>query len=162
MRNMPTSEKTTVGQDLRMVHPAVWFVIGGFLLIWVTLVVPKILHRSTNPAALPFLLTVPALAISLYILMIFWVNADSRRRRMNSLLWTLVGAFVPYGIGFIIYMLSRDPMPQPCPACAAATTMTHAFCPTCGQKLTPHCPSCGQPVESTWKVCAHCGKKLAS
>jgi hypothetical protein len=160
MRKMPTTEKTTVLEDLRMVHPACYVVIGIWLLVWVTMFVPAILDKNPNAPFIPIVLVLPGLLFCLYILMVFWVNADSRRRRMNAVQWTLLGAFIPYGIGFIIYMLSRKPMPQPCPACGESTVPSHAFCTSCGEKLSPHCPYCKEPVETKWRACAHCGKML--
>ena len=39
------------------------------------------------------------------VLMIGYVNADSKRRGMNSLLWTLLVIFVPKALGFLAYFL---------------------------------------------------------
>ncbi len=51
--------------------------------------------------------------------MIGYVNADSKRRGMNSLLWTLLVIFVPKALGFIAYFLLRKPLLIPCPNCGA-------------------------------------------
>ena len=48
------------------------------------------------------------------ILMIGYVNVDSKRRGMNSLLWTLLVIFVPKALGFIAYFLLRKPLLMPC------------------------------------------------
>ena len=100
-----------------MVHPAAWVLMGIWLMIWVALLVPAVLRKSPNPAFIPLVLTVPAVAFCFYIFMVFWVNADAKRRRMNSFQWTLIAALVPCGVGFIIYLVSRRPMPRPCSAC---------------------------------------------
>ena len=161
MRNLPISQKTTAREDLRMVHPAAWILMGIFLLVWVTVLIPAILRKSPNPAFVPLVLTVPAVAWCFYIFMVFWVNADSKRRHMNSFQWTLIAALVPYGVGFIVYLASRQPVPKSCPACGATSVRSHPFYPSCGVRLCPQCPACGQPVEARWRACAHCGKMLA-
>ena len=161
MREMPVSEKTTAQEDLRMVHPAAWILMGIWLLIWVTLLIPAILRKSPNPAFVPLVLTVPAVAFCFYIFMVFWVNADAKRRCMNSFQWTLIAALVPYGVGFIIYLVSRLPMPKPCSACGTVEFTSYPFCPLCGGRRSPQCPACGKPVEDGWRACAHCGKMLS-
>ena len=162
MKKLPNSEKTTVLEELRMVHPAAWALIGLFLLLWVPVFIPVIMRKSPNPAFVPLVLTLPAVGWCLYIFMIFWVNADSKRRHMNSLQWTLISALVPFGVGFVVYLASRQPIPQPCPACGAAFVKPYPFCPSCGARRNPPCPACGQPVELQWRACAHCGRMLAS
>jgi hypothetical protein len=159
---MPASEKTTLREDLRMVHPAAWILMGIWPLIWVTLLVPAILRKSPNPAFVPLVLTVPAVAFCFYIFMVFWVNADAKRRHMDSFQWTLIAALVPYGVGFIIYLVSRLPMPKPCSACGAVEFTTYPFCHSCGARRSRQCPACDKPVEAGWKACAHCGKMLAA
>jgi len=161
MREIPISEKTTAREDFSMVHPAAWILMGIWLLVWVTVLIPAILRKSPNPAFVPLVLTVPAVAFCFYIFMVFWVNADSKRRHMNSLQWTILAALVPHGVGFIIYLISRQPVPKPCTACGAAAVKSYRFCPSCGERLGPYCPACGQPVEARWRACAHCGKMLA-
>ena len=44
-----------------------------------------------------------------YIALIGYVNADSRRRGMRSLMWTLLAIFVPNALGIILYFVLRDP-----------------------------------------------------
>ena len=55
--------------------------------------------------------------LAIVILMIGYVNADSKRRGMNSLLWTLLVIFIPKALGFIAYFLLRKPLMMPCPKC---------------------------------------------
>jgi hypothetical protein len=72
-----------------------------------------------------------------------------------------IAALVPYGVGFIIYLISRLPMPKPCSACGAVEFTTYPFCHSCGGRRSRQCPACGKPVEAGWKACAHCGKMLS-
>jgi hypothetical protein len=160
MREMPVSEKTTLREDLRMVHPAAWVLMAIWLLVWVILLIPAIMRKSPNADFVPLVLTVPAAVICLYIFMVFWVNADAKLRRMNSFQWTLIAALVPYGVGFIVYLASRLPIPKPCSACGSVEFASYPFCHSCGARRSQQCPVCGKPVEAGWKVCAHCGQML--
>jgi hypothetical protein len=65
MRDVPASEKTTLREDLRMMHPAAWILMAIWLLTWVFLLIPAILRKSPNPAFVPLVLTVPAAVIFL-------------------------------------------------------------------------------------------------
>ena len=160
MKTVPKTETTTLGEDLRMVHPAAWVAIGLWLAAWPTIIVPLILLKAPNPAFVPLVVTVPALVIGLYIFMIFWVHADAARRRMNSLQWVFIAALVPYGIGFMIYLYSRQPVPQSCAACGSEIVTGHSFCHECGEPQVTVCPECRRRIEPLWRVCAHCGRKL--
>ena len=161
MKNLPNSEKTTAREGWRIVHPAAWILIGIFLLLWVPLFVPAIMRKSPNPDFVPLVLTIPAVGWCFYIYMVFWVNSDSKRRHMNSLQWTLISALVPFGVGFVVYLACRQPVPKPCSSCGAAFAKSYPFCPSCGARRSPSCPACGQPVEATWRACGYCGKVLA-
>lgn len=106
---------------------------------------------------------VPVLAITvlwLWFVMIFYVARDSRRRRMNVALWTLLVIIIPNALGFIIYFLLREPVPASCPKCSASMRPEFGFCPACGEALAPTCPGCRHPIEPGWTSCAFCGVKL--
>ena len=76
--------------------------------------------------------------------MIGYVYADSKRRGMNSLLWTLLVIFVPKALGFIVYFLLRKPLLIPCPNCGTEVGSDFAYCPKCGHALAPTCSHCGR------------------
>jgi RNA polymerase subunit RPABC4/transcription elongation factor Spt4 len=95
------------------------------------------------------------------VLMIGYVNADSKRRGMNSLLWTLLVIFVPKALGFLAYFLLRKPLMMPCPNCGTTVGKDFRFCPKCGYAVTPMCPHCGQSVSRDYLVCPYCGKSVA-
>jgi len=108
-----------------------------------------------------FLLTlVGAVPIAIYVLLLGYVWGDARRRGMNHVLWTLLALFIPYAVGVILYFLLREPVPVPCPACAAPARKGHAFCASCGAAVRAACPGCRQPVEPGWRNCASCGQPL--
>jgi hypothetical protein len=113
---------------------------------------------------------IPALiAISLFggaflviiVLMIGYVNADSKRRGMNSLLWTLLVIFVPKALGFLAYFLLRKPLMMPCPNCGTTVGKDFRFCTKCGYAVTPTCPNCGCSINRDYVVCPYCGKPVA-
>lgn len=109
------------------------------------------------------------LIILILILLIFAIPAfigiyvyhDASRRGMNALLWTLVAAFAPSLIGFIIYLLVCSNYPDlKCPRCATPVTEQFVVCPKCGVKLKPSCPNCSAPVETDWRLCPRCASPL--
>jgi hypothetical protein len=94
-----------------------------------------------------------------------YVNKDAKRRGMSSALWTLVVlVFVPgyLVLGFIIYLLMREPLPYQCPQCAATVGARFNFCPNCKCNLHPSCPNCKHEVGEADKYCAYCGQDLAA
>ena len=58
--------------------------------------------------------------LGVIVLMIGYVNVDSKRRGMNSLLWTLLVIFVPKALGFLAYFLLRKPLVTSCPNCGTS------------------------------------------
>jgi len=107
----------------------------------------------------PFATFIPLL-LTLWVLLIGYVNGDAKRRGMRYVMWTLLAIFVPNAIGVILYFLLRDPLPAPCPGCSAMVGGTYSFCPHCGAVLAPACPHCRRPVERTWTNCTYCGTRL--
>jgi RNA polymerase subunit RPABC4/transcription elongation factor Spt4 len=95
-----------------------------------------------------------------WVLLVGYVNADAKRRGMNSLLWTLLAALVPNAIGFILFFVLREPLMRICSHCRAKVQPGFAFCPHCGAALSPACPACRRPVEPGWANCPYCGAAL--
>jgi RNA polymerase subunit RPABC4/transcription elongation factor Spt4 len=95
-----------------------------------------------------------------YIALIGYVNADSRRRGMRSVMWTLLAIFIPNALGIILYFVLREPMMTRCPQCATLVKHGFAFCPACGTAVGNACPQCRRPVEPGWSHCPSCGTKL--
>ena len=100
------------------------------------------------------------LLIFALVLLDGYVYGDAKRRGMRYVMWTWLAVLVPDGIGIILYFILRDPMPSPCPKCAATIPAKYPFCPQCGTPIKMTCPRCGKPVERAWTNCAFCGIKL--
>jgi hypothetical protein len=70
--------------------------------------------------------------IAIWILGLGYVYADARRRGMPPILWTLIAAFIPNLLGFLLYFALRRPIALPCPQCGQTTTAGQRFCSWCG------------------------------
>ena len=102
------------------------------------------------------------IVVAIIILMIGYVNADSKRRGMNPLLWTLLVIFVPKALGFVAYFLLRKPLLIPCPHCGTEVGPDFRYCPKCGHALTPSCSHCGRSISSDYVCCPYCGKTVGA
>jgi len=100
------------------------------------------------------------IVMAIVVLMIGYVNADARRRGMNSLLWTLLVIVVPKALGFIAYFMLRKPLVMPCPNCNTPVGADFRFCPKCGYAMTPICVHCGKSIQRDWVVCPYCGRPV--
>ena len=98
--------------------------------------------------------------LSIYVLLIGYVNGDARRRGMRHVLWTLLAIFIPNAIGIILYFVVRDPLMRQCPKCGATVGGKFAFCSSCGSALVQTCSACRQPLELAWSHCPSCGGEL--
>ena len=67
-----------------------------------------------------------------WVLCLGYVYADARRRAMPPLLWTLVVAFIPNLLGFLLYFACRRPIAVPCPHCSQPNAPGQRFCSWCG------------------------------
>jgi RNA polymerase subunit RPABC4/transcription elongation factor Spt4 len=109
---------------------------------------------------------VGGLFFALFILMVGYVNADTKRRGMNSLLWTLLVIFIPKAIGFLAYFLLRKPLlvagSPNCPKCGTGIGPDFRFCPKCGYSFTPSCANCGRPISRDYICCPYCGKTVGA
>ena len=100
--------------------------------------------------------------LAIIVLMVGYVNADSKRRGMNSLLWTLLVIFIPKALGFLAYFLLRKPLLIPCPNCGTEIGSDYRYCPKCGHAVTPMCGHCGATIQRDYAVCPYCGKPVSS
>jgi hypothetical protein len=82
----------------------------------------------------PFLAVLAGVVIAIWILGLGYVNGDARRRGMPPILWTLIVAFIPNLLGFLLYFALRRPIALPCPHCGQATTAGQRFCSSCGNQ----------------------------
>ena len=109
-------------------------------------------------------ITFGAVALSILFFSLGYVYRDAKRRGMNPGLWTLLVLLLSGGyffIGFIIYLLIREPLPYTCPQCAASVNARFNFCPNCKCNLHPACPQCQREVSDTDKFCPYCATELS-
>ena len=95
-----------------------------------------------------------------YLLLIGYVNRDSKRRGMIPTLWTLVAILVPNLLCILLYFVLRRPLVQACPQCGGAVQAGFNFCPRCSYKLAPSCPHCQRIVGVSDAYCPGCGTPL--
>ena len=109
-------------------------------------------------------ITFGAVALSILFFSLGYVYRDAKRRGMNPGLWTLLVLLLSGGyffIGFIIYLLVREPLPFTCPQCSASVNARFNFCPSCKCNLHPACPQCQREVSDADKFCPYCATDLA-
>jgi hypothetical protein len=108
-------------------------------------------------------ITFAAFALSILFFSLGYVYRDAKRRGMNPGLWTLLVLLLSGGyffIGFIIYLLIREPLPYSCPQCATSVSARFNFCPNCKNNLHPACQHCQREVSDTDKFCPYCANDL--
>ena len=95
-----------------------------------------------------------------YLLLIGYVNRDSKRRGMSPVLWTLVALLIPNAMGILLYFVLRQPLRRACPQCGNAVQVEFNFCPRCSCRLSPSCPQCHRLVGVDDVYCPYCGTSL--
>jgi hypothetical protein len=98
--------------------------------------------------------------IAVMALLIGYVNRDSKRRGMNSTLWTVLVIFVPNALGFILYFLIRQPLQVACGHCGAMLQPNFRFCPKCSTPRFAVCGHCNTPTQPGDLFCNNCGRML--
>lgn len=153
--------------ELRIIPRIVWpiaILLAGATLWWTyswTRTIPRNPHPTIWSTALQIgFFAGPALFTFAYTLLVGYVNADSRRRGMRHVMWTLLTIVITSGVGMILYFVLRDPLLIGCPGCGAQARASFVFCPQCGTELSISCPRCKRAVESIWRRCAYCGELL--
>lgn len=170
--NLTTNDaRSSILEELRIIPRIAWGVVGLVLLFWFAVALPLLVgtvpantHRFAGGPERLVLIPILIFAgtiLGVWLMLVFYVNADAGRRHMSRLVWTLLVIFVPYGIGFIVYYVARQPIHQPCPNCGAILNPDFLFCPRCRHELKPRCPGCQRNVETGWVNCAFCGAKLS-
>jgi RNA polymerase subunit RPABC4/transcription elongation factor Spt4 len=157
--------KTTFRGELAII-PNIARVIAGiaFVVMQIALLglVPHYVHGPDLPphAALVAISIFGGILLAITILLIGYVNADSKRRGMNSLLWTLLVIFIPKALGFLAYFLLRKPLNMGCPKCGNIIGSDFRFCPKCGYAIAPVCSQCGRAISRDFMCCPYCGKQV--
>ena len=135
----------------------------GFVLVQIALLglAPHFIAKELPPRpALVFTSLVGGTILTIIVLLIGYVNADSKRRGMDSLLWTLLVIIVPKALGFLVYFLLRKPLVLACPKCGTSIGSDFRFCPKCGYAAAPTCLQCGRSINSDYVCCPYCGKPV--
>jgi hypothetical protein len=70
--------------------------------------------------------------MAVWVICLGYVYGDARRRAMPPILSTLMAAFIPNLLGFLIYFVIRRPIALPCAQCGQAMRADHPFCSWCG------------------------------
>lgn len=118
-------------------------------------------HPHPPPAwSLPLFGILAGVCAAAYLLLIGYVNRDSKRRGMSPTLWTLVAILVPNLLGILLYFVLRKPLVHACPQCGSAVQAGFNFCPSCSYKLAPSCPQCRRIVDVNDAYCPNCGTSL--
>jgi hypothetical protein len=139
-----------------------WAKVAAVLVFLLAEVLLQVLSRRGGPpfwGAL-YLGTMLGLFTGWWTLLIGYVNYDAKRRRLSRSLWTLIALIVPWGLGALLYMLVRAPLPESCPECHATVESGFNYCPKCSCQLRPACPYCQRAVHAGDLHCPHCGKRL--
>lgn len=144
------------------------FALLGFLII--ISLGPFLLHLKKIPLdediVLDFIFTgalfLGIMLIDLFIIGLYYVSEDSKRRMMSPTLWVLICLLVPYFLGFALYFLVRRPIPLSCPRCKFIVPNGSKHCPNCGFQLRISCPKCGAPLPENSNFCPQCGTSLKS
>jgi len=150
---------------IRIIPRPAWMVAG---LLIVLMVLPLLLGpmrydeemRNWPLIGKVGLIAVVPVFIIAYSMLVGFVYADAKRRRMRHVMWAWL-ALVPYFIGVILYFILRDPLPASCPQCGTDVPQAFAFCPGCGISVHPVCSQCGKPLQREWMNCPHCGYRVA-
>jgi len=155
--------RTTFRSELAII-PAIASVIAaiGFVLVQIALLVlvPRYVADHPPMPAMVAISIFGGIFLAIVILMVGYVNADSKRRGMNALLWTLLVIFIPKALGFLAYFLLRKPLVIGCPRCSTPIGSDFRFCPKCGYAMTPTCQACGRSISRDYNLCPYCGKPV--
>jgi hypothetical protein len=140
--------------------------VGFFCIVQIALLVlvPRYVDAKDVPP-MPAMIAISLVGgffLAVVVLMIGYVNVDSKRRGMNSLLWTLLVIFIPKALGFLAYFLLRKPLLMPCPNCGTAVGTDFNYCPKCRYAVTPTCGNCGRSIQRDYVVCPYCGKNVGT
>jgi hypothetical protein len=149
-------------EELRLIPPIAWAIaallylaLGGGLYYF------GVANDRTLPLAAKVAIVVLAgLPLAVMVLLVGYISRDAKRRGMRHVLWTVLAAIIPNGIGIILYFLVREPLMRPCPKCGTLARAGYAFCTKCAEPLAPACPQCRRATEPRWAHCAFCGAKL--
>lgn len=150
-------------RELRIVPLWAW-ILAGICFLAAQIVFNVVLphhHPGGPPAwARPLLGLLAGIGGACYLLIIGYINRDSKRRGMSPALWTIVAILIPNALGILLYFVLRQPLHSACPKCGHSVQSGFAFCPQCSHKLGLNCPQCQRMVSSDDVFCPYCGVSL--
>lgn len=164
MSNSVPPQRFDLAEEFRII-PAVAIMIAGIAFLCVQWLFHGFMPHQHNPPPFPFRVFMGffiGVLIGIYVMLVGYVNADSKRRGMNRVLWTLLVIFIPNALGFILYFFVRQPLQSPCPKCGSPVQPGFRFCPKCQYQLVPLCPSCGTALQPGFNWCPGCGKPVGT
>ncbi len=158
-----SENQTGLKAEISIIPSWAWALAGVVFIaaqIFFNIVAPH--HHGGQPPlwARPFLGLLAGFAGGCFMLLIGYVNRDSKRRGMSPVLWTIVVIVIPNALGFILYFILRQPLRALCPQCGTAVQTGFNFCPRCSCKLSPSCPQCQRIVGTHDVYCPYCGTSL--
>ena len=158
-----TPRKSTFSEEFAIIPKFMYLFVAVGIVTMLGVFLYIIPHHDPHSPPFParvLLCAMAATVLSMYFLLIGYVNQDAKRRDMGQVLWTLLVIFIPNGIGFLAYFLLRKPLVGHCPKCGERVETGFHFCAKCGCELAPSCSACGQKVSTDYVVCPYCGKSL--
>ena len=93
-----------------------------------------------------------------WVLVAFWVFTDSRKSKINPLLWGVI-ALCTNIAGLFIYLIYKQNS-QICHQCGALQSKENIHCTHCGTKLNRTCMFCDSIVNEEDSYCSHCGSQI--
>ncbi|GEM_PF-3641369 len=166
MLDISESEDPLNRKYLRFLRNRIIFWIAGIAII---IVVPTAILMLTNVSPdrdffifigsfSAFFTTI--MLLDLWIIALYYISEDSKRRNMSPTLWVIACIIVPYLLGFLLYFLVRRPLPLTCPNCRKIIPNGSKFCPECGFNITKNCPKCEASIPEKANYCPQCGSPV--
>jgi len=156
---MKNDNQGVLAREIRIVPWWAWALAGvSFIAAQWLFNLEIVRHPHPPPAwARPLFGILAGVVGAAYLLLIGYVNRDSKRRGMSPVLWTLVAILVPNLLGILLYFVLRQPLVHACPQCGSAVQAAFNFCPRCSYKLAPSCPQCQRILSVSDAYCPYCG-----
>jgi len=98
-------------------------------------------------------------AVALQIYMLIWVYKDAKRRNMEAAIWLLI-VIVGGIIGFIIYLIIREPMPSEKSDQFPEDKPIQIETEIPKERTTRYCAMCGEKLPINVQFCSYCGNKV--
>jgi RNA polymerase subunit RPABC4/transcription elongation factor Spt4 len=156
--------RTGLSGEISIIPGWAW-ILAGILFIGAQIGFDGFLTRLAGAPPVWFLVLlgiVGGFVLGCAVLFIGYINRDSKRRGMSSILWTTIAIIIPHGLGIILYFVLRQPLRSTCPQCGTPVETGFNFCPRCNHKLSPSCPKCQHLVTVNDAYCPYCGTALGT